>query len=190
MHSVFENLTCLYDAQPRDWTMRLRLLDIQPLHQPPVLLCRELPRLLTVPRPLETPALQPLIHQHKAVSLPVQPFDPVFPPSAEQKQCVLERIQMKSCLHHPRQPIDPSPQVCVPAGKVYWTAAFEIAQHDFSARMIAWIVSASAPAWISTRSSPHWMLTAISVFIGLTGISAKHISFSADTASNTFLCQL
>ena len=56
--------------------------------------------------------------------------------------------------------------------------------------MIVWIVSASAPAWISTCSSPHWMLAAISVFIGLTGTSAKHTSFSANTASNTFLCQL
>ena len=32
------------------------------------------------PRPLETPALQPFVQQHKAVAFPVQRFDPVFPP--------------------------------------------------------------------------------------------------------------
>lgn len=119
-----------------------------------------------------------------------QPFDPVFPPPAKQEKRVLEWIQMKLRLHHPSQPVDPPPQVCVPTGKVYRAAAFEIAQHDLSARMIVWIVSASAPAWISTCSSPHWMLAAIPAFYGLTGTSAKHTSFSDDTAWNTFLCQL
>ena len=180
----------LDNVQPRHCLVRLWLFNAQPLHQPPVLLRRELPLLLAVPRPLETPALQPLVQQHKAVSLLVQPFDPILPPPAEQKQRVLEWIQLEPRLRQPRQPVAPPPQIRISAGQVYRTTALEIVQHDFSIRMIVWIVSASAPAWISTCSSPHWMLAAISVFIGLTGTSAKHTSFSANTASNTFLCQL
>ena len=170
--------------------MRSRLIYLQALHQPPVLLRRELPRLLTVPRPLEATALQPLVQQHKTISLPVQPFDPILPPPAEQKQRVLEWIQPELCLHQPCQPIDPTPQIRVPAGQVYRTSALEIVQHDFSARMIVWIVSWSAPAWMSTRSSPHWILAAVSAAAGLTETSAKHTSFSDTAAWNTFLCQL
>ena len=99
--------------------MRFRLLYTQPLHQPPVLLRCELPRLLTVPRSLETPALQPLIHQHKPISLPVQPFEPILSPPTEQEQRILEWIQMKLHLHYPCQPVNPSPQVCVSAGQVH-----------------------------------------------------------------------
>lgn len=66
------------DVQPRHCPVCLWLLHAQPLHQPPVLLRRELPRFLTVPRPLEASVLQPLIQQHKAVSFPVQPFDRSF----------------------------------------------------------------------------------------------------------------
>jgi len=87
----------------------------------------------TVPRPLEAPALQPLIHQHKPVSLPVQPFEAILPTPTEQEQRVLEWIQLEPRLHQPRQTIDPSPQIRVPAGQVYWAAALEIVQHDFSA---------------------------------------------------------
>ena len=170
--------------------MRFRLIYLQALHQPPILLRCELPHLLTVPRPLEAAALQPLIQQHKTVSLPVQPFDPILPPPAEQKQRVLEWIQLELCLHQPSQTIDPTPQIRVPAGQVHRAAAFEIAQHDFSARMIVWIVSGSAPVWMSTRSSPHWILAAISATAGLTETSAKHTSFSDTAAWNTFLCQL
>ena len=176
--------------QPRHWPVRFRLIYLQALHQPPVLLRRELPRLLTVPWPLETSALQPLIQQHKPVFLPVQPFDPILTPPAEQKQRLLEWIQPELRLHQPRQPINPPPQIRVSAGQVYRAAAFEIAQHDFSARMIARIVSGSALVWMSTRNSPHWTHAAISAAAGITGASAKHTSLSDTAAWNTFLCQL
>ena len=72
--------------------MRLGLVDLQPFHQPAVLLRRQLPHLFSVPRPLETPVLQPFVQQHKAVAFPVQRFDPVTPPPAEQEQRIGKRV--------------------------------------------------------------------------------------------------
>lgn len=162
----------------------------QLLHQPPVLLRRELPRLLTVPRPLEAAAFQPLIHQYKPVSLPVQSFDLILPPSTEQKQRVWGWLQLEPRLHRPSQAIDPTPQIRVPADKVCRTDAFEIVQHDFSAQMIARIDSGSAPVWMFTRSAPHSILATVSATAGLTETSTKRTSFSDTAAWNTFLCQL
>ena len=169
-------------AQPGHGFVCFRLFHIQPFHQPPVLLRRELPRFLPGPRPLKTSALQPLIEQHESVPLPVQPFDPVPPPPAEQEQRVLKWIQAELTLHHPGQPVYPPPQVCVSAGHVDRAAALEIVQHDLNACMIARIVSVSAPVWMSTSTSPLWILAAVSPLAGLIGTSAKHTSFSADTA--------
>ena len=98
----------------------------------------------------------------------------------------MEWIQPELRLHQPSQTIDPTPQIRVPTGQVYRTAALD----DYSARMIAWIVSGFAPVWMSTRSSPHWILTAVSVAVGLIETSAKHTSFSDTAAWYTFLCQL
>lgn len=82
----------VYKEAVRSWYVRLRLVDLQPFHQPAVLLRRQLPHLFSIPRPLETPALQPFVQQHKAVAFPVQRFDPVFPPPAEQEQRIGKRV--------------------------------------------------------------------------------------------------
>ena len=171
----------LFHAEPFHRTMRLWLFHTQSLHEPPVLLCTQFPRLRAVSRPLEAPTLQTLVQQNKAVSLPVQPLNPVPPSAAEQKQRIAEWVQLKLLLYQAGQSVYSSPQIRVTAGDVHMIRSLEICQHSFSAWMMARTVSASAPACISIRSAPFSMLATIPLPAGLAEISVKHTSGSAVT---------
>lgn len=96
--------------------MRLWLLHTQSLHEPPVLLCTQFPRLRAVPWPLEAPALQSFVQQNKAVPFPVQTLDPVPPSAAEQKQRIAEWVQLKLLLDQAGQSVYSAPQIRIPAG--------------------------------------------------------------------------
>lgn len=85
---VFVENIALQDAVI-DALVCLRLVDVQSLCQPAELLPAETPHLGHGSRPLKPAAvLHALVQQHKAVAFPQQRFDPVAPPSAEQKQAV------------------------------------------------------------------------------------------------------
>ena len=142
----FQRFSALDHTQTGHRFVCLRLLGLQSLHQPAVLLgCQGL-HFLRVPGPLETAALQTLIQQQKAVSLPVQCLEPVPPSPAEQKQRPLKGIHLELALYQIGQSINASPQVCVSAGNVHRAAAVEIVQHDFAAWRIACSVALSAPS--------------------------------------------
>ena len=50
--------------------------------------------------------------------LPVQPLDPIPPPSAEQEQRVREGVEVELLLNQGGQAVDAFSKVCVPAGHV------------------------------------------------------------------------
>ena len=98
-------------ADVRHGPVSLRLVHLQPLHQPTILLRRQLPRFVFAAWPLIYTLLQPLIQQQEAVTFPVQRLDAVTPPAAEQKQCVCERIQPELLLHEPRETVDAAAEI-------------------------------------------------------------------------------
>ena len=110
-----------------------------------------------------------------------QVLNPVPPPPTEQKQRITEWVQLKLLLYQTGQSVYSAPQVRVPAGYVHMIRSLKICQHPFSAWMMVWTVSASAPACISIRSSPLSMLAAVPMPAGLAVISVKHTSASVVT---------
>ena len=125
--------------------MRLWLIHTQPFHEPAVLLGSKRSGFIFRPGPLEAAGFQPLVEQHKSVAFPVQRFDPIPPPTAEQEQGVGERIQMELLLNQRRQTVNAAPQVGVAAGNVYPVCPGKVAQHDFSIRSTVSTATASAP---------------------------------------------
>ena len=95
--------------------------------------------------PLEAAGLQALVEQHKAVAFPVQRLDPIPASAAEQEQRVGEWIQRKFLLNQRSQAVDPTAQICIPAGDIHLVSAGEVAQHDCRARRTVSTVAASAP---------------------------------------------
>lgn len=142
----FQCFPALDYAQAGHRFICLRLFGLQPLHQPAILLRRQSLHFIRAPRPLKTAALQTLIQQQKAVSLPVQRLEAVPPPPAEQKQRPLKGIHLELALYQIGQSINASTQICVSAGNVHRAAAVEIVQHDLAAWRIACSVALSAPS--------------------------------------------
>ena len=68
------------------WTVRLRLLDFQSLHEPTVLLRRQRTHLGFTSRPLVCTLFQAFVQQNEAILFPVQALDAVSPPPAEQEK--------------------------------------------------------------------------------------------------------
>ena len=94
-------------------------MDTQPLQQPPELLRTKTQHLFFASGPLVFPALQPFVQQDKAVRIPIQSLETVCPSATEQEQSVGKRIQSKPLLNDAHQPVNPTAQVCVPAGDIY-----------------------------------------------------------------------
>lgn len=126
--------------------MRLWLIHTQSLHKPPVLLGCQASGFAFVSWPLEAAGLQPLVQQHKAVSLPVQGLDPILPSAAEQKQRVGEGIQVKLLFDKRGQTVNSEPEVGAAAGDYDAVCTGEIRQHNFRMRSTISTVAASAPA--------------------------------------------
>ncbi len=101
------------------------------------------------------------IQKDETIAFPVQLLDTIPVSTAEQKQCIGKRIQLKRFLHHGSQTIYSMAQICVAAGNLYLISSSEIAQHDFSSRSTIPTVSASAPPWMRLplrqfgRQQPH-----------------------------------
>lgn len=94
------------------------LLDAQALHEPAILLQRQLPRFISVSGPLKAATFQSLVQKEKAISLPVQRLDPIPSSATEQKQCVCKWIQLKLLLDHDRQTVNAPAKVGISAGNV------------------------------------------------------------------------
>lgn len=120
----------LYHAQATYCFVGFGLFNLQPLHQPAVLLWRQQFHLSFVSRPLVHSLLQPFVEEDKTIPFPVQTFNPVPPPSAKQKQRIGERVQLKLLLYHCCQTVNPFAQVCVTTGDVDLVRSRKIVQHD------------------------------------------------------------
>ena len=138
---AYERLSELYFLH---FLMCLRLLDTQPFHQPAVLLSSNAERLILTARPLELALFKSLVEQEKTIAFPVERFDSVGSPAAEQKQRVGTRVKTELLFNDSCQSIDPTAKICVAAGEVDLRSA-EIAQHDLSTRNNAASVASSAP---------------------------------------------
>ena len=140
--------------------MGLWLIHAQALHEPAVLLGCQASRLTFFSRPLETAGFQALVEQHETVALPVQRLDPVPAPTAEQKQCIGEGVQVKLLLDQCCQAVDAPAKVGVAAGDVHLVGTIEVAQHDFRIRSTVSTVAISAPVWISASAPAIRTVTA------------------------------
>lgn len=140
--------------------MRLWLIHTQPFHEPAVLLRSQRSGFPFRPGPLKAAGFQPLVKQHKSVAFPVQRFDPIPPPTAEQEQGVGERIQIELLLNYGGQPVNPAPQVGVAAGNINPVSSGEVGQHDFKIRSTVSTASASAPLWMSASTPEIRTVTA------------------------------
>ena len=112
---VYEQLSELYFLH---FSMSFRLLDTQSFHQPAVLLSSNAERFTLTPRPLKLTFFKPLVEQEKAVAFPVERFDSVGSPAAEQKQRVGTRVKTKLLFNDSRQTVDSTTKIRVAAGKV------------------------------------------------------------------------
>ena len=98
--------------------MRLRLLNTQSFHKPPVLLRCDAERFILAPRPLELAFFQPFVEQEKAVALPIQRFYPVGSPAAKQEQRVCTGIKFELLFNDSRQTVYSATKIGVAAGEV------------------------------------------------------------------------
>ena len=112
---VYERLSELYFLH---FSVCLWLLNTQSFHQPAVLLSSNAERLVLTPRPLELALFKPLVEQEKAVALPVERFDSVGSPAAEQKQRVGTRVKTELLFNDGCQSIDPTAKIGVATGEV------------------------------------------------------------------------
>ena len=147
---VYEQLYELYFLH---FSVCLWLLDTQSFHQPAVLLSSNAERFILAARPLELTLFKSLVEQEKAIAFPVERFDSVGSPAAEQEQRVGTWIKFELLFNDSRQTIDPTTKIRVAAGKVDLRSA-EIAQHDLSTRNSAASVASSAPLCTSAQMLP------------------------------------
>ena len=89
-------LTKLYAGHPP--AVGLWLLYLQPLHQPAVLLRRQLPYLVFRSRPLVCTLFQPLIQQDKSIPLPIEALDAVPLSAAQATARALQRLPVAAVL--------------------------------------------------------------------------------------------
>ena len=89
---VYERLSELYFIY---FPVRLRLLNTQSFHKPPVLLRCDAERFILAPRPLKLALFKPLVEQEKTIALPVERFDSVGSPAAKQEQCIGTWVKME-----------------------------------------------------------------------------------------------
>ena len=89
---VYERLSELYFIY---FPVRLRLLDTQSFHKPPVLLRCDAVCFALAPRPLKLALFKPLVEQEKTIALPVERFYPVGSSAAKQEQRVGTRVKFE-----------------------------------------------------------------------------------------------
>ena len=112
---VYEQLSELYFLH---FSMSFRLLNTQSFHQPAILLSSNAERLVLTPRPLELALFKPLVEQEETIAFPVERFDSVGSPAAEQEQRVGTRVKPELLFNDGCQSIDPTTKIRVAAGKV------------------------------------------------------------------------
>lgn len=115
--------------------MRFRLFDLQPFHQPAVLLRRQLPKFALIPRPLVYAALQAFVQEDEAILLPVQALDSIPTSSAEKEECIGKGVKLKFLLYHSRKAVDPFSQICIPAGNEHAVGTVEVIYPSISMSM-------------------------------------------------------
>ena len=112
---VYEQLSELYFLH---FSVCFWLLDTQSFHQPAVLLSSNAERLVLAAWPLKLTLFKPLVEQEKAIAFPVERFDYVGSPAAEQKQRVGTRVKPELLFNDSRQTVNPTAKIGVAAGKV------------------------------------------------------------------------
>ena len=112
---VYESLSEFYFI---NFPVCLRLLNTQSFHQPAVLLSSNAERLVLAAWPLKLTLFTPFVEQEKAVTLPVERFDSVGSPAAEQKQHVGTRVKLELLFNDGRQTVNPTAKIRVATGKV------------------------------------------------------------------------
>ena len=108
----------LYHAYSRHRTVGLRLLYLEPFHEPTILLRGYLLCLHCGSRPLVHAGFQTLIQKHKTILLPVQTLDTVSPAATEQKQRIGEGIQFELLLYQGGQSIYSFSKIRIAAGDI------------------------------------------------------------------------
>ena len=112
---VYEQLSKLYFLH---FPVCLRLLNTQSFHQPAILLRSNAERLILTARPLELAFFKSLVEQEKAVAFPVERFDPVGSPAAEQEQRVGTRVKPELLFNDGCQTVNSTAKIGVAAGEV------------------------------------------------------------------------
>ena len=98
--------------------MGLWLVNVQPFHEPAVLLERQCSGFCLRSWPLKEAGLQPLVKQYKTVTLPVQHLDPVAASAAEQKQGIGKGVQFKLLLNNGSQALNSESEIFITAGNI------------------------------------------------------------------------
>lgn len=94
------------------------LLDGEAFHEPAELLRRDAPGFGRIARPLEAAALEPLVDEQEAISLPQEPLDAVSAPAAEEKERAREGIHPELLLDDGGEAVDGFPHVGAAAGEI------------------------------------------------------------------------
>lgn len=123
---MFSTILDLYTMLSPVRQMRFGLFDFQFLHEPAVLLRRQLTHFLRASWPLVYALLQTLVEQNESILLPIQRLHPVTLPSAEQKRCIAERIQLELLLHQRSQAVASLAEIRVPTVYILFVGSGEI----------------------------------------------------------------
>jgi len=149
-----------------DRPVDLRLIHLQALHQPSVLLSSNASGVFRFSWPLEASVFQPLVEQNKSVPIPVQSFDPVGTSSTEQKQRLFERVKLVLFPNQTGKSINTTPKIGIATCDNNLIRMEEVVQHDRIARSTLRMVSSSAP-WKIFTAVPFISMLAMAASLGL-----------------------
>ena len=93
----------------------LLLVDLQTFQEPPQLLPGQGTDLRSVPWPLVSASVEPVVQEGHSIRLKIQNFNAVGFSPTEEKRCIFKRIHLKRTLQDPHQSIQGFPHIG-PAG--------------------------------------------------------------------------
>ena len=113
---VSTRFPCSDSGQSYYRAVGFRLLDLQSLHEPAVLLWREFPDFIRGPRPLQPSFFKAFIEEQETVALPEQGLEPVPATAAKQEKRRLERIHLELLGDDGTEPVNGLAHVCIATG--------------------------------------------------------------------------
>ena len=111
------SLFCLREFHPSRVDRFVSGFNFKTCTEPLILLRCDLYCFLCGSRPTKASAFQPLVQQYKSIAIPIQPFDPVCSPAAEQEQRIFKWIQLKLFLYEASQTVNPLSKLCKSPGQ-------------------------------------------------------------------------